>query len=294
MMGAERGIVFDCAGETLVGVLHEGRPGARTGLVVVVGGPQYRAGSHRQFVHLARHLADAGVPVLRFDARGMGDSGGIFPGFEALDTDIRAAIDTLCTEAPGLERVALWGLCDAASAILFYAHQDPRVAGIALLNPWVRTAATHAQAQIRHYYTGRLVNPEFWRRLVSGKVNFKNAIGGAAKVVRHALAGTGAAESRIGPTGPAIDPMLPLPDRMARGLALYGRPVLLIMSGNDLTAREFDDVTGSSPAWAGQLDAPHVIRHDLPNADHTFARKDWAQAVAEATLNWIRINLSNH
>ena len=39
-------------------------------MVIVVGGPQYRAGSHRQFTLLARHIAAAGYPVLRFDARG--------------------------------------------------------------------------------------------------------------------------------------------------------------------------------------------------------------------------------
>ena len=58
---AERGLVFRCAGEELVGILHPA-PGA-TGVVIVVGGPQYRVGSHRQFLLLARRLAASGIPV---------------------------------------------------------------------------------------------------------------------------------------------------------------------------------------------------------------------------------------
>ena len=42
-------------------------PQQNTGVVIVVGGAQYRVGSHRQFVQMARLLAAAGYPVLRFD-----------------------------------------------------------------------------------------------------------------------------------------------------------------------------------------------------------------------------------
>ena len=73
---SETALVFDCVGETLVGVLTTDSPLAETGVVLVVGGPQYRAGSHRYFVQLARALAGAGFPTLRFDCRGMGDSSG--------------------------------------------------------------------------------------------------------------------------------------------------------------------------------------------------------------------------
>ena len=286
-MADERALIFDCAGDPLVGVLHPGTDGARTGVVVVVGGPQYRVGSHRQLVHLARHLARAGVPVLRFDARGMGDSGGAFPGFEALDDDIRAAVDTLCAETTGLERVALWGLCDAASAILFYAHRDPRVAGIVLANPWVRTEATHAQAQIRHYYGARLRDPAFWRRLVSGRVSIGAAVAGAGGALRAALGGRERGAGPDGRAGADIDPSLGLPDRMAHGFSRFDGPVLLIMSGQDLTAREFDDVAAARPSWSGLLSAARVMRRDLPDADHTFSRGDWTEQVARITFAWL-------
>ena len=58
---SEQTLVFECAGEQLLGVAHRGK--ASTGVLVVVGGPQYRVGSHRQFVLMARDLAKAGYPV---------------------------------------------------------------------------------------------------------------------------------------------------------------------------------------------------------------------------------------
>ena len=56
-----------------------------TGVLLIVGGPQYRVGSHRQFVQLARSLAQLDIPVLRFDYSGMGDSAGDKKSFEQIN-----------------------------------------------------------------------------------------------------------------------------------------------------------------------------------------------------------------
>src|SRR5690349_14351227 len=92
---AERAVFFQCQGEQLVGILSGAEQPATRGVLILVGGPQYRAGSHRQFTLLARHLAEHGVPSLRFDYRGMGDSGGEVRSFEDVSPDIRCAIDRL-------------------------------------------------------------------------------------------------------------------------------------------------------------------------------------------------------
>ena len=70
----EQVINFDLAGESLVGMACVPEQARSIGIIVVVGGPQYRVGSHRQFLLLSRALASAGYPVMRFDYRGMGDS----------------------------------------------------------------------------------------------------------------------------------------------------------------------------------------------------------------------------
>ena len=125
----EQAISFRCEGSQLVGIVAGARAPQARGVVVVVGGPQYRAGSHRQFTYLCRGLAQAGIASLRFDYRGMGDSEGDPRNFEAIDADIRAAVDAFIVAVPQLREVVLWGLCDAASATLFYGPTDARVTG---------------------------------------------------------------------------------------------------------------------------------------------------------------------
>ena len=128
-------IVFRSGSETLIGILHRPETVTNRGVVIVVGGPQYRVGSHRQFVHLARSLAKAGVPVFRFDYQGMGDATGEYFGFENIDDDINAALNTFCSEMPDIEQIVLWGLCDGASAIAMYRDPHIRVCGMVLINP---------------------------------------------------------------------------------------------------------------------------------------------------------------
>lgn len=283
-MSPERALVFSCGGVRLLGILHSVSQPANKGLVVVVGGPQYRVGSHRQFVLLARHLARHGFPVLRFDCRGMGDSEGDPVSFENLDADIASAIDAFCAELPELRRIVLWGLCDAASAAMFYAYRDPRVAGIALLNPWIRTDATQAKTHLRHYYLSQLKDLEFWRRMVNGGVPMWRAARALASNVSLALLPGGHA----GGNATAEAKTVPFPERMLSGLRAFEGQVLLILSGNDLTAAEFKDATSASRAWRRLLARPTFKRHDLPESTHTFSSEIWRNQVTNWTLEWLR------
>src|SRR5436190_1422083 len=186
-------VPFCCGSDRLWGILSRpagGSTPSSTAVVIVVGGPQYRVGSHRQFVLLARALARGGVPALRFDYRGMGDSEGERRDFESVAPDLRAAVDALCVACPATRRVVAWGLCDGASAVLMFAAGDARSQGIAAAHPWA--------------------------------------------------------------------------------------------------AREFTQLVDAAPPWAGLPAAAKVDRLDLAEADHTFSRQDWQQAVERATLDWVR------
>lgn len=279
---------FPCRGRSLIGIIHRSAKPAARGVLIVVGGPQYRIGSHRQFVLLARDLAAQGVPAMRFDHRGIGDSDEPYPGFEALDPDISAAMDAFMEQCPGLREVVLWGLCDAASAILFYAHQDPRVTGIVLLNPWVRTQQSEARTYLRHYYVRRLFDRAFWRHVLSGGFKpHKSAISFLGLIAQ--MLGMGARPTS-GKASSGADKASPLGERMARGLIQFKGSVLLIMSGQDLTAREFEDLARSSQMWRGLLNDHRVSRRDLPAADHTFSQRAWHDKVVEWTSAWVRDN----
>lgn len=271
----EEALVFACQGDQLPGVLHRpARPCGR-GVLVVVGGPQTRVGSHRQFVLLARGLAAAGFPVLRFDYRGMGDAGGDYLGFEAVGEDIRAAVDAFQDQCPEVTEVALWGLCDAATAAAFYAHSDPRVTGLVLLNPWVRTEQGEAEAYLKHYYVRRLLQMDFWRGLIKGRFNPARSLASLAGNMGRARAGASGS--------PGAD----LPQRMAAGLSAFSGRILLVLSGNDLTAQEFRQATQRGAGWRAILERPLVRTVEVAAANHTFSRAEWRREVERVTASWL-------
>ena len=276
----EHAVAFRCGGEQLHGVLSlPGQPSPR-GVLIIAGGPQYRAGSHRQFTLLARTLAARGIPVQRFDYRGMGDSDGAQRGFGDVDLDVRAAVDHFMAAVPGLREAVLWGLCDGASAALCYASQDARVRGLVLLNPWVRTEAGAARATLKHYYRGRLLQGALWRKLFSGRFD----AGAAWRSLRQLMAASGAGGKPAADAGQAP---ADLPSRMLAGWSRFKGPVLLILSGADLTAKEFTDLADASPAWQTLLARAGTTRHELGKADHTFSRRVWRDQVADWTANWV-------
>jgi exosortase A-associated hydrolase 1/exosortase A-associated hydrolase 2 len=283
---AERPIAFPCGDAWLSGAIHRGKPQSSRGVVIVVaGGPQYRAGAHRQFVSLARLLAANGYPVLRFDLRGMGDSSGQYLGYEKSIPDIRAAIDALQAAEPSVSEVVCFGECESASGILFYAHRDPRVVGAALANPWGRAQKGQAEVILKHYYRDRLLSKEFWGNVVRGQYRVGQSLTSFAQVVLTFLKGRKALRAGAS-TSDDLD-RLPLPARTAEGLRRFKGRVLVLMSGRDYIAREFDEVTKSSEAWRGLLDQPRVTRVDIADADHTFSKPE-AKAQAQKTLlDWL-------
>lgn len=273
----ESALAFACQGDWLYGVLSlPERPAAR-GVLVVVGGPQYRAGSHRQFTLLARALAGQGIATMRFDYRGMGDSEGAAREFDAAGADLDAAIGQFFAAVPGMREVVLWGLCDAASAALLYAGGDRRVAGLVLLNPWVRTPDGIARATLKHYYRGRLRERGLWQKVLSGRFDYVAAFGSLLELARRAR------PRRAGQPAAAA-----LPERMYDGLARFAGPVLLVTSGADLTAHEFSDMVAASPAWRALLGEARVTQRRLEPADHTFSRRAWRDQVAHWTAQWVR------
>ncbi|GAB3433937.1 hydrolase 1, exosortase A system-associated [Massilia solisilvae] len=270
----ERAFAFPCGGDWLYGILSQSARPARRGVLIVVGGPQYRAGSHRQFTLLARSLAAAGIPAMRFDYRGMGDSEGGMRHFESVNDDIRAAIDRFVAESPALEEIVLWGLCDGASAAAMYAPGDQRVRALALLNPWVRTEEGAARATFRHYYGARVLERAFWAKVLDGRFEYRAAMASFAALARKALG-----------VGQRDDVAMTLPERMHAALRSFQGEVLIMLSGADLTAQEFADLA-STRAWEKLLGESRFTHYTLPKADHTCSRREWHDQIVEWTCAW--------
>ncbi len=282
-MNSETVLQFDCAGEPLLGICHAAADAGTTGVLLVVGGPQYRVGSHRQFVLLARSLAAQGIPVLRFDYRGMGDSPGAPRDFEHIEPDLRAACDAFFKAQPQLQQLVLWGLCDAASASLFYAPQDRRVAALVLLNPWLRQAQAQARTVIQHYYKKRLFSADLWRKLLRGDFDLRGSLRSLFATLKQARQHSGERASVPAAARPAS-----LSERMAAGWRQFSGPMLLILSGDDLVAKEFEAVSSTAPEWQGLRSQTRVQTITMPAANHTFARAQWRDEVAAATAAFVR------
>ncbi len=286
----EQALVFDCANQALIGVLSKpasSRMASQLGVVIVVGGPQYRIGSHRQFVHLARALAAAGHVALRFDVRGMGDSAGPATDFQAVENDIAAAVDALLAHCPELPGVVLYGLCDGASAALMYvqARSHHPVLGLAVCNPWVRSPTTQAVTQVKHYYMQRLRDPTFWRKLWRGQV----ARGALADWWRQwRLARSSGSLGTAALAHPARQHEFgSFQERMAAGWAGFQLPVWLLLSEKDYTAREFCEAVASDPAWRGAFERPNLTRLDLAGADHTISDPALSRLAEQSLLAWL-------
>ena len=235
-------IAFPCAGDTLLGTLDEA-PG-RTGLLIVSGGNEIRIGAHRGMALLAQRLAALGIPVFRFDRRGIGDSTGENGGFRSSGPDIGCAAATFSAEA-GIERLLAFGNCDAATALALFGAAAG-VDALILANPWVIEDEDDLPpaAAIRARYAEKLKDPREWLRLARGGVNLRKLADGLTKVSQKQSKQAG---------GLAV--------QMRESLAASRIPTTFLLAARDNTAIAFRD------AWC---DAD-FITHDTDS--HSFARE---------------------
>ncbi len=285
----ERAVDFACAELWMHGIASvPSSVLSSRGVLIVVGGPQYRVGSHRQFVLLARDLAASGIPAFRFDYRGMGDSEGDIKSFDDIDDDLHDAVDAFTRAVPSIREIVVWGLCDAASAAVFYAQRDERVTGLVLLNPWVRTAQGAAKTYLKKYYLQRLFTAGFWQKVRSGRLDYVEVWKSLLSTAKHAfLTSKAAISSAEAADENARQP--DLPKRLYEGLAAFQGQILIILSAGDFTAQEFQQLANSSRRWRKLFASGKIQTRILAGANHTFARREWRDRVSLWTRVWLAI-----
>jgi len=72
------------------------------------------------------------------------------------------------------------------------------------------------------------------------------------------------------------------------GLRQFKGRTLLILSGEDLTAKEFRDFVRASPQWQQALAQPRVATKELVESNHTFASRAWRDQVFRWTAQWLK------
>jgi len=236
-------LTFPCGGDVLAGTLDMGTMSGPAGVLIVSGGREIRSGSWGGQAQMAARLAAAGVPVFRYDRRGIGQSSGADPGFESSGEDIAAALAAFRAAVPGMREVIGFGNCDAASALMLHGA-GLGFHGLVLANPWTiaaDAAGVPPPAALRQRYLAKLANPREILRLLTGGVDL-------GKLVR------GLRQASSAP------PESALAAAMAAGLAEWGGPAMILLAAGDRTAQLFE------AAWPAN--DPRVKRHD--SAGHSF------------------------
>ena len=173
----ETPVVIENTAMRLVGILTEpvDAPAADLALVLLNAGAIRRSGPGRMWVDLGRRWAGHGVPTLRVDLGGIGDSSGARPAVTTVAglyepeyvEEVRAAIDAV-TDRVGARRIALLGLCAGAYWSFHTALADDRVSQIVLLNSrilfWDPAISDDYHARNRRT---RLFRASAWRELAA-------------------------------------------------------------------------------------------------------------------------------
>lgn len=203
-------------GQRLFAVLTEPLGGRRElSALLVNAGPQRRTGPNRMWVEIARRWAARGVPTLRLDAAGIGDSDGdasvlarnaefYKPEYVA---QARAALETMA--ARGLPpRFVTLGLCGGAYWSAHAALADERVAAVVMLNP--RTLVfdewRHTLRRTR-LLRAKMTRAATWRKVLRGEIKLARHVELGRTLLGRARSGPGRVYGRIAAPRRAAGPV---------------------------------------------------------------------------------------
>ena len=284
----DKPVTFNVGGHDLYGVMSVPDNEFHTAVIIVVGGPQFRVGSHRQFVLLARYLAGHGILALRYDYTGMGYSEGVPKKFYEVDEDIIAAVDYVSDYSANIKKIFVWGLCDAAAAIAFVAYRDKRINGIIILNPWVRSEASHSKAILSSYYRDRIFSPEVWKALFKSPHKILLACWSLLTVSLRVLKSIFVKSSDKSVDHISVEER---EDNLAaaifKGMKNFQGNICLILSEKDLTAEEFKQEFENSRWIEDEGNRAKTSIHHVAEADHTFSSKNWRSRVEQITEEFV-------
>ena len=253
-----RHFTFPCEGAQLAATLDEA-PG-KTGLLLVTGGNEVRAGAWNGQARFASRIAAAGFPVLRFDRRGVGDSGGTNGGFCSSAPDIAAALAAFREQCPQITRIAGFGNCDAATALGLFGGDS--LDGLVLSNPWTIEDSEEdvPPAVVRDHYRRRLSDPAAIRRLLTGQVSLR-------KLLRSLLAALHPAKA---PSNLAAE--------LTQRLSPFKGPLRFLIAGRDRTGLAF------LATW----DKADPRVRLCPDATHSYVEPEAQDWLVAQTLDLLR------
>ena len=170
---------------TLFGILAEPVDGPRPPLAAIFlnAGAVRRIGPNRLWVEAARQAAAVGLPTLRVDLEGIGDSDGDAGRYRdvgkfyrsELGGFVSAILDALEARGYG-ERFVLVGLCAGGYWAFNAADRDPRAVAALMVNPGALEWHPELVKDRNARKLQRLRRRAWWRRVLRGQVKRKNVV----------------------------------------------------------------------------------------------------------------------
>lgn len=270
----------------LVGVLtRPDTPNGEPAVVLLNAGILHRVGPGRIHVRLARHLSEEGWTVLRFDLPGIGDSdtlrGAGSRSHEVL-TAVRAAMDVL-QDRRGVDDFVLMGICSGAADSFRASCEDPRVAGIVMIDPpTFFPTGRHRLERLRRL----LLDPRRWRRVLGSRL--PRIEPGRLRGVRRRKAPTVGQPQEARATDAPETPSSELREAAGQAfqaLAKRGVQVLLLVTGDQRYSYSYrDQIFDAFP----KLDLRRIVEvHLFPGADHTFTRERDRNTLSKRVREWL-------
>jgi alpha/beta superfamily hydrolase len=269
---------------TLVGT-HACRDGgvpAAGGLAVILtnAGVIARTGPHGLNVALARALAGIGVPSIRFDMSGIGDSrrsASTLPIEEQFVRDTRAAIDE-AQSRHGAQRFAMIGFCSGADVAHLAALQDERICALLLWDPYIyptlRSKLVRLQNLVKEYGPREALRRALRLavRALGERIGRARARGGQGLVPA-----TRYGRSHIPPVAEYAARLRELLDR--------GVEIRILYSGG--FPSDYNYATQYRDSFRGRGIADRISCTYLPRSDHTLTSRSSQRELLGVALEWI-------
>lgn len=257
-------------------------------VVLLNAGIIHRCGPNRMATRLARALAHVGVPSLRFDLSGVGDS--VVPAAAAamsIQDRVRADIDdafAFAREQHGAERFIVGGLCSGADNALRTAARRDDVAGVVMLDLNV----THTRGYWLRHYMRRLGSGESWRNLLAGR---NPTINGWLRRVRGLppLPASSPDVPEGGDLPPELehDAVIPHAEMRAMLERLVARDVAMLCVFSGGIPRQYNYARQFLDLFPGLAFGDRLRLLYVADADHTFTGSALQERLRRSVVGWV-------
>lgn len=282
--------------------------------ILVSAGVKPRVAPHRLYRKLAAEFVAHGMPVLRLDFTGMGDSEGELPETLLQDVyrsvqsgrhvpDIRAAMDQL-SSSYGASNFVVGGLCGAAITGLLAAEGDSRVVGLyAMAMPTAIVGHAAATSSLsrgrisaeRQLLQRKLWHPRTWLRVLTLQSDYRlwwSVLSAPLATGLGRLFRTGTtAELDAGESVAAPADLDPNFVRAFFSLSRNGVPTLLLFGGGDEYLWEYQEKFAEPMRGGLKRTRQQLQVSVVEGANHIFGNPAWTAEARRLTRDWIEHRL---